>query len=158
MTRLRPPRHLAAALCIAAASALPAAGSNLQIKTAAGESLGQIPMAAGQEVCLAWAHSVTGGAVRDCFENRAGALMLTRSYLHDFAAGLGEIPGRGRLVPAPGGGYWITGIDEPLPGNILRLRVGGPQIGHELSGEAGALDLSRVAAGQSVTLRLAPPE
>lgn len=91
------------------------------------------PMPEGQELCLEWAHSVTGGAVADCFENRAGQMVLTRSFLHDFAAGLGMHPERGTLVSAPGGGYWIEGLDTALPGNRLVLRSGGAAVGHRLT-------------------------
>jgi len=106
------------------------------------------------EICLHWSHSVTGGAVADCFVNRDGVMVLDRSYLHDFAAGLGEVPGRGTLTSAPGGGYWITGMNEPVSGNALRLRVGPPSVGHRLEGPSGSVDLSATASGQSVTLRL----
>ncbi|WP_420793546.1 DUF1850 domain-containing protein [Roseinatronobacter alkalisoli] len=60
------------------------------------------PLPKGSETCLHWAHSVTGGLVTDCFENRDAQLVLTRSFLHDFSAGLGMHPQRGTLVAAPG--------------------------------------------------------
>jgi hypothetical protein len=107
--------------------------------------------------CLHWAHSVTGGAVADCFEVRAGTLVLTRSYLHDFAAGLGHLPGRGTQRAAKGGGYWIEGIDEPVPGNTLVLRVGAPRVGHTLVAGDTTINLSARAAGQRVLLRPLTP-
>ncbi|MCC5992322.1 MAG: DUF1850 domain-containing protein [Rhodobacteraceae bacterium] len=92
-----------------------------------------LPLPEGEEICLRWKHSVTGGPVADCFENRNGTLVLTRSYLHDYAAGLGEVPGRGHVRPATdGNGYWIEGMNDPLPQNTLRLRTGGPAVGHHL--------------------------
>ena len=103
-----------------------------QAQTAEGAVIVSMPMPQGKEICLHWAHSVTGGKVADCFENREGRLTLTRSYLHDFAAGLGEISGRGTLVPAQQGGYWIADIDEALPGNRLKLRTGSSSVGHRL--------------------------
>jgi hypothetical protein len=107
--------------------------------------------------CLHWAHSVTGGAVADCFTLREGLLVLTRSYLHDFAAGLGHLPGRGTQHAAAGGGYWIEGIDEPVPGNALALRVGAPRVGHRLVAGDVTIDLSARAAGQRVVLRPVSP-
>ncbi|MFD1914211.1 DUF1850 domain-containing protein [Halodurantibacterium flavum] len=109
------------------------------------------------EWCLHWSHSVTGGAVADCFVGRDGQLFLTRSFLHDAAAGLGHIPGRGVLRDVPGG-YWIDGIDEPLPGNRLRLRVGGPTVGHELRSGDQVIPLSEQFSGQRIELRWHPEE
>lgn len=107
--------------------------------------------------CLHWSHSVTGGAVADCFDTSAGLLILTRTYLHDFAAGLGHIPGRGVQRSAEGGGYWIEGIDEPVPGNALVLRVGAPRVGHRIVAGAQEVLLSALAAGQRVILRPLTP-
>ena len=94
--------------------------------------LAVMPMQEGREICLTWAHSVTGGKVADCFENQTGQLTLTRSYLHDFAAGLGEVEGRGRLISDPRGGYWIMDMNEALPDNRLVLRTGAAEVGHRL--------------------------
>lgn len=152
-------RGMAAALATLLLAPAPSqSGPVLQVDAASGQALGRLPLAKGEEVCLSWAHSVTGGDVADCFENRAGRLVLTRSYLHDFAAGLGEVPGRGTLISAADGGYWITGIDEAIPDNRLSLWVGGEAVGHVLTGKAGSLDLSQIAAGQRVSLSLAPPD
>lgn len=107
--------------------------------------------------CLDWRHSVTGGAVRDCFTIAGGRMTLERSYLHDAAAGLGHIAGRGTQRSAAGGGYWIEDIDERVAGDALRLRVGGPDIGHRITAGDAEFDLTRHAAGQRVTLRPAQP-
>lgn len=127
---------------------------HLVVETRNGLVIGQLRFDPGQELCLSWSHSVTGGPVSDCFENRDGILTLTRSYLHDFAAGLGEIAGRGTLRSAEGGGYWIDGIDEAIPDNALPLRVGAPRVGHVLTGSEQRLNLSTIAAGARVNLRL----
>ncbi len=83
-------------------------------------------------------------------------MVLDRSYLHDSAAGLGEVPGRGRMRAAEGGGYWIENIGEAIPGNALRLRVGQPRVDHRIEAGGTTHDLSTIAAGQRVTLRLIP--
>ncbi len=121
-----------------------------------GSVLRTLPLPEGQELCLTWAHSVTGGKVADCFENLAGQLVLTRSYLHDFAAGLGEVAGRGRLVPATGGGYWIEQMNEPLPDNTLTLRIGSARVGHVLRMADHVIPLSELAPGARALLILAP--
>ncbi len=111
-------------------------------------------VAEGGEWCLSWNHSVTGGAVRDCFASRGGRMVLDRSYLHDFAAGLGEIAGRGRIEAADGGGYWIRDMNEPIRGNALALRVGKRGVDHQLRIGAHVHALTDRAAGQRVVLRL----
>jgi len=149
-------RPVAAALLVAAyLCATPLwANDALVVETRKGVLLGELAFGDRQEMCLSWFHSVTGGAVADCFENRDGKMILTRSYLHDFAAGLGEIAGRGTLRPAQGGGYWIENINEAIPGNALNLRVGAPRVDHKLHGHARTLHLSAIAAGAKLTLRL----
>lgn len=149
----------ALALALALALAGPAAAGPLVcvlVVESGGAALARLPLGAGGLFCLHWRHSVTGGPVADCFGVAPnGGLMLAVSFLHDYAAGLGDIPGRGRVEAAPGGGYRIVEINEPLPGGVLRLRVGAARVGHRLTSAAGALDLSALAPGQRVTLRLA---
>lgn len=158
----RAARALAGAALLASAGTLAvtagpeAAPATLQVTAASsGEVLALLPLGPEGRFCLRWNHSVTGGAVADCFRQEASGLVLERSYLHDFAAGLGHTPGRGLQRPAAEGGYWIEGIEAPLPGGALTLRVGRPAVGHRIETAAGArLDLSALAAGQR--LRLAP--
>jgi hypothetical protein len=145
-------RPLVAALFLSLAA--PAwADPMLQVADRAGHVLSELPFPPDGEICLSWAHSVTGGAVADCFGAKDGRLVLRRSYLHDYAAGLGEVAGRGRALPADGGGYWIVGIDEALPADGLPLRVGPASVGHRLTNGAAEVDLSALAANQRVTLR-----
>ena len=153
-------RALSGALLLATVSATTAGAGDrpaLAVVADDGAVLASLPLEGGT-FCLHWRHSVTGGPVADCFRfTEEAGLVLTRSYLHDFAAGLGHLPGRGRQVAAPDGGYWIEGIDEALPGGALPLRVGSATVGHRIETAAGALDLSALAGGQRVTLRPAPP-
>lgn len=121
-----------------------------------GRRLAALPIAEGTEWCLRWKHSVTGGPVADCFVNEGGAMVLARSYLHDYAAGLGEVPGRGRARAAEGGGYWIEGIDEAISGNALPLRVGRAGVDHRITSGNATLALSARAPGRRVVLRLIP--
>ncbi len=128
----------------------------LKVRLASGETLAIWTLPEGHEACLTWVHSVTGGKVADCFIQREGQLLLARSYLHDFAAGLGEVVGRGHLTPAAGGGYWIEDMAEPITANTLALRIGAPSIAHRLTLGDQVLYLSQQAAGQAATLRLVP--
>lgn len=177
---------LAPLLCLALGLASPALANcpshELKVRTASGEPLVGLPMPEGAGWCLAWNHSVEGFPVHDCYRNRAGRMVLERSHLPDFAAGLDHIPGRGRQVSDGHGGYWIEAIDEPVPGDRYRLRVGSRRVDHRLvrHGEpslAALLDaaracgperyaaitetpvtisLSTLAANQAVTLALEP--
>lgn len=151
-----------AALLIPAAipAAAPAGetGQALRVSVADGATLALLPLPPGGGFCLRWNHSVTGGAVADCFKLTDGRMILDRSYLHDYAAGLGDIAGRGHVRSAEGGGYWIEDIDEPLRANRLLLRVGSPSVDHRLTSDAWQIDLSKIAAGQRVILRPATGE
>ncbi len=152
MSRAAAGKSLAAALSVLTTAA---ASDTLAVEVA-GETLFEVPVADGGEWCLWWNHSVTGGAVADCFVNEGGRMVLDRSYLHDFAAGLGEVPGRAAARAAEGGGYWIEGIDETIEGNALPVRVGRPSVDHRLEAGGAAYALSGRVAGQRVTLRLRP--
>lgn len=150
-------RPFGAALLVVTLAAGLAQADALEVRDRDGAMIARIPVAPGDEVCLRWSHSVTGGAVADCFELRDGRMTLSRSYLHDFSAGLGHLPGRGVQRPAEHGGYWIEQIDEPVPGNALPLRVGGPSVGHRLTAGRAHLDLSGRAAGRRVVLTPSAP-
>ncbi len=130
-----------------------ASGAALEILRADDSALAEIALPEDGAWCLDWRHSVTGGAVQDCFTVAEGRMTLARSYLHDAAAGLGHIAGRGTQRSAPGGGYWIEDIDEPVPGDALRLRVGSARVGHRVTAGDTEFELSRHAAGERVTLR-----
>ena len=104
----------------------------LSVRDAEGAALAELPMPDGAGWCLAWNHSVEGFEVLDCYRNLGGAMVLERSHLPDFAAGLDHVPGRGRQVSDGQGGYWIEDIDEPVPGNRYRLRVGAKRVDHRL--------------------------
>lgn len=114
-----------------------------------GTVLARLALAEGSGLCLHWNHSVTGGKVADCFANRAGQLMLESSFLHDYAAGLGDLPGRGTLRAAQGGGYVIEDIAEPMAGNRLLLRVAAPRVAQELRGDFGRIPLLQLADHQA---------
>ncbi|SDN60507.1 hypothetical protein SAMN04487957_101129 [Halomonas shengliensis] len=153
-------RLLALLLCAGLVLAGPVAGQDearLVVSSAAGEPLVTLPMAEGEGWCLEWNHSVEGFAVLDCYRHRDGRMVLERSHLPDFAAGLDHIPGRGRQVSDGEGGYWIEDLDEPVPGNAYRLRVGSLAVDHRLVVDGERISLSRLAADRAVTLRLVTP-
>ena len=104
--------------------------------------------------CVLWHHSVKGFEVSDCYENRAGQMVLVRAHLPDFAAGLDHIPGRGRQVSDGQGGYWILDIDEAVAGNAYVLRPGRGIVDHRLQVGSTTVSLSAIAPRARVTIAL----
>ena len=117
-----------------------------------------IPMPQGAQWCVKWNHSVAQFVVLDCYRNVAGQMVLERSHQPDFAAGLGHVLGRGIQVSDGEGGYWIKGMDEPVPGNRYALRVGAMRVNHRLVWPAQApvesFSISEQAAGERVIIQL----
>ncbi len=152
-------RGIAAGLFFAAPAgalllASQAGAADLAARLDDGTAIARLDMPEGGEWCVLWRHSVQGFEVADCYENRDGRMVLVRSHQPDFAAGLGHIPGRGRQVSDGAGGYWILGIDEPVPGDAYVLRPGTMEVDHRLSTEGAEVSLSRRAAHKRVRISL----
>jgi len=149
--RRRPGALLAA--CLLALASAAGAGPVLEVRDDAGRALVSAPLAPDGRWCLAWNHSVTGEPVRDCFRLEDGALLLERSHQIDFSsAGLGHIPGRGRIVPDASGGQWIEDIDAPVAGGALVLRVGAAPVDHRVIADGAVHSLSAIAPGARVRI------
>jgi len=143
---------LSALLLLSAFSA--AAAGELVATAEDGTEIARLAVPDGGGWCVLWNHSVQGFPVTDCYENRAGRMVLVRSRQPDFAAGLGHIPGRGRQVSDGQGGYWILGIDEPVPGDAYVLRPGAGPVDHRLQVGDRVVSLSAAAARQRVRIEL----
>lgn len=128
----------------------PAIAAGLEVMDQSGRVLARV---AAQDWCVVWNHSVAGFEVRDCYVLRDGQMLLQRSHQPDFAAGLGHIPGRGVARSDGAGGYWIEDINEAVPGNCYRLRVGSETVNHRIVTDDRDISLSEIAAGESVILR-----
>lgn len=126
----------------------------LEVIGPAGNTLVSLPVNEQEQWCLLWNHSVAGFVVSDCFRNDSGVMQLYSSHQPDFAAGLGDMEGRGTVVADPRGGYLITDIGEPIPDNTLTVRLGSLAVDHRLLYRGKEISLSRLAAGQRTTLRL----
>ncbi|MBV0911184.1 DUF1850 domain-containing protein [Rhodobacteraceae bacterium ASV31] len=142
------------ALLLLAAAPCSALAEDLVAARADGTEIARLPVPDGTGWCVLWRHSVQGFEVSDCYENRDGRMVLTRTHQPDFAAGLGHIPGRGRQVSDGHGGYFILDIDEPVPGNAYVLRPGGPAVDHRLQVGDTVVSLSAVAPRERVRLSL----
>lgn len=134
-----------------------AASPQLAVVDSRGDVLSSDPLPESGRWCLHWNHSVSGIPVRDCFRADATGLWLTDTLQPDFAAGLGHIPGRGQLRQTPDGAYLIEGIDERIPGDCLRLRVGRAPVSHRIVFDDGRTrDLTARAAGAQVGIGVRP--
>lgn len=122
----------------------------------AGRVLLELPLNAAPTWEVRWQHSVAGFLVRDRYRLEGGRMLLQDTHAPDFAAGLGQIPGRGRLESDGQGGYWIKGIDEPVADNRYHLRVGSKRVDHRVVHAGTSYSLSARAAGQRVTLAVVP--
>lgn len=83
-------------------------------------------------------------------------MLLTATHTPDFAAGLGHLPGRGRLESDGVGGYWIRAMDEAVPGNRYLLRVGSKRVDHRILHAGVVYSLSDKAAGERVVVAVVP--
>lgn len=108
--------------------------------------------------CLLWNHSVAGFTVQDCFVFRPPKMVLDESVQPDFAAGLGQVQGRGEVRAGATGGYRIVGIGMPVAGNRLLLRVGSASVDHRVVVGGATVSLSEPAAGRRVVMRIADEE
>ncbi len=142
----------------AALLAFPAAAGTLTATLPDGTEIARLDVPEGTGWCVVWNHSVKLFQVEDCYENRAGAMVLVRSHLPDFAAGLDHIPGRGIQLSDGMGGYWIEDLDEPVPGNAYVLRPGGPAVDHRLRTASAEVSLSAAATHKRVTIALSGDE
>ncbi len=126
--------------------------AELTVTTTSGEILASFGLSEKRSWCILWNHSVTGFEVRDCYRYEEGVMLLTSHHTPDFAAGLGHLPGRGRLEPDGHGGYAIKDIDEPVPSNRYFLRVGSPAVNHRIAHGDHIISLSEMAAGTRVII------
>lgn len=130
------------------------AASELVATREDGTEIARLPVPVGTGWCVLWNHSVKGFPVSDCYENQSGRMVLVSSRQPDFAAGLGHLPGRGKMLSDGQGGYWIRDINEPVPGNAYILRPGLGAVNHRLQVGTSTVSLSEAAARQRVRIEL----
>ena len=145
------------ALWILGLLACAAAEPTLQVVADDGRVLLAIDLGDSTVFIVRWNHSVTGVRVSDYYRYANGRLLLTDSHTPAFDAGLGHIPGRGRLESDGSHGYWILDIDEPLSGNAFLLRVGSPNVDHRLVHRGSSYSLSDLAAQRRVRIEVKGP-
>lgn len=151
--------RLALLFFLGAASVLPApvrAETLIATRLSDGAQILRSELARGNEMCVLWRHSVQGFEVADCYKNLEGALVLMHSHWPDAAAGLDHIPGRGRQISDGAGGYVITDLNEPVPGNAYILRPGTMRVDHRLMLGNTVVSLSAAAEHDRVRIALLP--
>ena len=126
----------------------------LEIKTDDGNLLYELALTRSSQWIMRWNHSVTGITVSDYYYWDGATLLLTDSHTPAFDAGLGHIPGRGVLQSDKERGYWITNINEPVPGNAYILRVGSSAVDHRIVHGNVSYSLSEVAANMRVRIEV----
>lgn len=119
-----------------------------------GTLLLELPLTRDPEWIIRWNHSVTGILVSDYYRLEGEQMLLTQSHAPAFDAGLGHIPGRGRVESDDRHGYWVREIDEPVPGNAYYLRIGSSRVDHRIIHAGKTYSLSQLAAGQRVRLEV----
>lgn len=144
------------ALLLIAAPLTATADDLVATRIADGTELARLSIPEGEGWCVLWHHSVQGFEVSDCYENRAGRMVLVWSHLPDFAAGLDHIPGRGEQVSDGNGGYLILNINEAVPGNAYILRPGAGIVDHRLRAGDVTVSLSAQAPRERVRIALEP--
>ena len=124
----------------------------LEVTPNQGKPLFELSLTDEPSWIIRWNHSVTGITVSDYYRWDGTNMLLTNSHTPAFDAGLGHIPGRGRLESDGQGGYWILDINEPVPNNAYLLRVGSERVNHRILHDGKTYFLSDVAANERVRI------
>ncbi len=110
------------------------------------------PTVEGERFELSWRHSVSGIVVRDVFAVEDGRIYLEETHNPWFAAGLGEVEGRGRVVAEANHAVAIVDIHELA--DDLKLRIGRPEIHHTLWIRGRGYDFSACFSHRRLTWSL----
>jgi hypothetical protein len=137
-------------------AAADAAAASLAVTGGEGERILTVDLPPDGRWCLVWNHSVTGIEVADCFRARAAGMVLDSSRQPDFAAGLGDVPGEGRVRSDGAGGYVIEGLARPVPATGLALRRAGPAVAQRLLIAGRTLLLPPGQRGERLLIHLVP--
>ncbi len=142
------------ALIITAAAFLPGGVELTIAPREGGRPILVVPLEPGERFTLHYYHSVEEAPIwEELSVDAEGTIYIEEERYLKFGAGLGHIPGRGRLGRR--GPYEvIEDMHHPL-GEFV-LRVGSLGVDHTIVWRGARVNLSRVAAGQAVTVRARP--
>lgn len=143
---------LATALLLTGWSVAAQPAALLVVQLSDGTQLLEISLADDPAWIIRWNHSVTGIMVSDYYQFDGETMYLSASHTPAFDAGLGHVPGRGRVQSDDRHGYWILDLNESVPGNSYFLRAGSLRVNHRLVHGGRTYSLSDLAAGQRLEI------
>lgn len=116
-----------------------------------GSPLLGLPMRPGEEFTLHYIHSVDQEPIWEVHSvGPDGTIYIEEEILVMFGAGMGELPGRGRLT-GRGDLQVIEDMHDAI-GEFV-LRVGRPGVDHTIWWRDEKFNLTRIAAGRAVRVR-----
>lgn len=114
----------------------------------------ELPLLPGERFTLRYVHSVDKAPIwEEHSVDAAGDIYVEEERLVMFGAGMGELPGRGRLT-GRGSHQVIEGMHWPLGSFVLR--IGSPGVDHTIVWAGGEVNLSAIAPGQAVRISARP--
>lgn len=117
--------------------------------THGGDVLAELPE---DHFTVSYVHSIDGLPIEEDLRTQDGRLVVERTRLVQFGAGMGQIAGEGRGYAE--GRWWVVDDLDRDIGDELLLRVGVPRIDHRLRAGEHELALSSCLPGEQV--RVAP--
>jgi hypothetical protein len=109
-----------------------------------------LPLAPGERFCLHYYHSVENAPIwEDHSMDRSGTIFIEEERYEKFGAGMGKMPGVGRMVRK---GKYEAIVDMHYPVNMFVLRVGSPGVAHTLIWRGQRFNLSEKFSHQRVWL------
>lgn len=103
-----------------------------------------------ETVTISYVHSIDGLPIEEDLRASDEELIVERTRLRQFGAGMGHIEGEGKGHSQ--GKWWVVDDMERRIGPDLHLRVGAPTVDHRLRSGDVELALSQCLAGERVTL------
>lgn len=110
-----------------------------------GQVLALLP---GRHVTVSYVHSIDGLPVEEDLRAQDGRLVVERTRLVQFGAGMGQVVGEGHGRSE--GRWWVVDDLDRDVGPELLLRVGAERVDHRLRTSRTELALSRCLPGEQV--------
>lgn len=99
---------------------------------------------------ISYVHSIDGLPIEEDLRPTDEGLVVERTRLRQFGAGMGHIDGEGRGYSD--GAWWVLDDMERRIGPQMHLRAGAPAIDHQLHSTDTSLLLSQCLSGERITI------